>query len=531
MAEISPHNQIALALAKHEVRTEFPTGCLLEAKKLALKGVSLEPNLSDWRKLPFVTIDNPDSRDLDQAMLIEREAQGFRLRYALADAAYFVVPGTALFDEALLRGATYYTPVGSVPMVPTELSEGLISLNPQVDRRALVFDISFDAQANIINTTVVKALIHSHGKLNYGQVQEFLDTELGGKQHELSTQPFNESLRLLKTLGNLLIQKALDRNVIPFNRREVQIVAGENGLVSQIRERYDTEKYNEQLSLACNMQGAQLLDNLYPSNDLQAIYRVHDAPLRRMQRQVTEIINAFADVQEDRSIWVWKNGQNLAEYVSSLPTGPEYSRRVSAIERQILISNRASYFTHESGTHHALAADSYARFSSPMREIVGIYTHKELLEGLSIENENADDPMVDIKLRDKVIEAANASRKVQKSLAKSIELQTIKALFKKDLELEPKPSYNGTIMGFKKDKLHVSLDKFASDIKVYGQDLESLNQTAYTFSNIQAIPHNHQRPLWQLGDSVKVSVSYFDQHRQRFVFNLEPLVRQNIQPT
>ncbi len=531
MAEISPKNQIALALAKHEVRTEFPKPCLIEAQNLVNESVSLEADLSDWRTLPFVTIDNPDSRDLDQAMFIESDGDGYRLRYALADAAYFITPGTALFEEALLRGTTYYTPLGAIPMIPTNLSEGLISLNPHVDRRALVFDISFDAEANIINTVVTKALIHSHSKLNYGLVQKFLDTELKGNQHALSSQPFSESLRLLKTLGSLLIQKALDRNVIPFNRREVEVIATEAGLVSQKRERFDTEKYNEQLSLVCNMQGAQLLDNLYPNNDLQAIYRVHDAPLRRMQRRVSEMINAFADVQEDRNLWTWKNGQTLADYVSSLPSGPEYSRRVAAIERQILISNRASYFTHESGAHHALAADSYARFSSPMREIVGIYTHKELLEGLSIEDENSSDPLVDIKLRDKVIEAANTSRKIQKSLAKSIELQTIKAAFKKDLEADPKPTYDGTIMGFKKDKLYVSLDDFASDIKVYGHDLESYNQTAYTFSNIQAIPNNHQRPLWQLGDSVRVSVSYFDQNRQRFVFNLEPLVRQNIRPT
>ena len=530
MVDINPYNQISLALAKHEIRTEFPTSCLIEAQEHLNNSAALDESLTDWRQLPFVTIDNPDSKDLDQALCIERDGKGYRLRYALADASYYVAPGSALFAEALARGTTYYTPIGAEPMLPTVLSEGLISLNPNVDRRALVFDIRLDLHAKIINTTIVRALIHSHAKLNYAQVQEFLDASEANTAHELSSRSFNDSLLLLKELGSMLVQLAIERNVIPFNRKESEIYAQDGKLLSRIRERFETEKYNEQLSLICNMQGAQILDKLLTASDLQAVYRVHEAPLRSMHRKMTDLINAFADVQEERNRWLWKNGQSLADYVTSLPDGPEYSRRVAAIERQILVNNRASYFTHESGSHHALAAASYARFSSPMREIVGIYTHKELLEALSAADESAEDPTIDTTLRDQVIEAANSSRKAQKALRKTIELQAIKSLFNDDLIRQPRPAYSGTIMGFRDDRIFVSLDEFATDIKVYRYDLESHHQTAYTFSDICAIPNNRQRPLWRLGDGVKLSVDSFDQKRQHFVLNLEPLVRQNTQP-
>lgn len=542
MADINPTNQIALVLAKHEIKVEFPTSCLIEAQEHLKNSELTDESLTDWRNVPFVTIDNPDSKDLDQALVIERDDEGYRLRYALADASYYVAPGSALFAEALLRGCTYYTPSGAIPMLPTVLSEGLISLNPNVDRRALVFDIRLNKNAEVVNTSIVRASIHSHAKLNYGQVQHYLEVTLMGRHHELSSEPFNESLLLFKELGLLLLEQSLDRNVIPFNRTESQIYISGGKLLTRLRERFDTEKYNEQLSLLCNMQGAQMLDAMVANSDLQAVYRVHDAPLRQMQRRLTDVINEFANVQEEKEKWLWKNGQTLSDYVTSLPSGADYARRVAAIERQILVSNRASYFTAESGEHHALAADSYARFSSPMREVVGIYTHKELLEALSTADGSAGTPVMssdpvfsnsvlDEELREQVIDAANRSRKTQKSLRKTIELQAIKSLFHNDLNKRPRPHHVGTIMGFKKDQLFVSLDDFATDIKVYRPDLESYHQTAYTFSNVRAIPNNKQRPLWQLGDAIKLRVGSFDQQGQRFSFNLEPLARHNTEPT
>ncbi len=535
MADTDPTNQIVLALAKHEIKTEFPTNCLIEAEEHLKNSELPDDTLTDWRDVPFVTIDNPDSKDLDQALIIERDDEGYRLRYALADASYYVTPGSALFAEALQRGSTYYTPTGAIPMLPTVLSEGLISLNPNVDRRALVFDIRLCKNAKVVNTSIVRASIHSHAKLNYGQVQQYLEVALAGNQHELSSEPFNESLLLFKELGLLLLQQSLDRNVIPFNRTESQIYILGGKLLTRVRERFDTEKYNEQLSLLCNMQGAQMLDAMIANSDLQAVYRVHDAPLRQMQRRLSDVINEFADVQEETEKWLWKNGQTLSDYVASLPSGAAYARRVAAIERQILVSNRASYFTAESGEHHALAADSYARFSSPMREVVGIYTHKELLEALSTADESANNPVrnpaIDEELRNEVINAANGSRKTQKALRKTIELIAIKSLFDDDLKKQARPHYSGTIMGFKKDQLFISLDDFATDIKVYRLDLESHHQTAYSFSNVRAIPTNKQRPLWQLGDAIKLSVDSFDHQKQRFSFKIEPLTRQNTEPT
>src|SRR5215212_373325 len=122
----------------HDLPQGFPPEVEAEVDGfLAAPGLD-DPALADRTALAFVTIDGPGTRDLDQAVHVEDTGAGFHLRYAIADASYYVRPGTALFEEALARGASFYLPGASVPMLPRALSEGLISLGPDVVRRALI---------------------------------------------------------------------------------------------------------------------------------------------------------------------------------------------------------------------------------------------------------------------------------------------------------------------------------------------------------------------------------------------------------
>ena len=154
-------------LAQFKIQIEHPQACLQEAAHRANNPGFDDADLEQWQDQAFVTIDNPDSRDLDQALLIEcNENSGYRVRYALADAAFYVPPGSALFKEALERGVTYYTPLLAAPMLPTSLSEDLVSLNPNKLRRALVFYILMREDASVASVSEVRALILSQGKLS-----------------------------------------------------------------------------------------------------------------------------------------------------------------------------------------------------------------------------------------------------------------------------------------------------------------------------------------------------------------------------
>jgi len=159
---MNPQLAIHSILDQFKIDIDHPQACLDEAaQRIAEPGFD-DPTLEQWQSAPFITIDNPDSRDLDQALLIESTPeQGYRVRYALADAAYYVPPGSALFDESLKRGVTYYTPLLAAPMLPPSLSEGLVSLNPDQLRRAVVFDISMNEDASVASVRVVRALIRT----------------------------------------------------------------------------------------------------------------------------------------------------------------------------------------------------------------------------------------------------------------------------------------------------------------------------------------------------------------------------------
>jgi len=513
----SAEQSILSILKKFDIAIKHNESCLQEANACLQSPGLDDPALSDWTDMAFVTIDNPDSRDLDQALLIESEpGTGYRVRYALADAAYYVPPGSELFAEALRRGVTYYTPVLAAPMLPSILSEGLVSLNANVDRRALVFDIQLSEDAEVFKTSITRARIRSQAKLSYAGVQAFLDGD-----NSLAEEEFADSLKLLKELGEKLIQRALDRDVIPFNRNEAEIQLTEKGIQLSERERVRTEKYNEQISLLCNMQGARLLEGFGKHNlQLQAIYRAHDAPLTGKLKQLRQLIDALAEKADLDANWRWHKDQSLADFVEGLPDAEATLPRKLAIERQILVSNQASEYRSKPGRHHALAATSYARFSSPMREIVGIFTHKELIEALGLEASAFTQPeqrsFNDEQLREQIIEVANLSRQTQKQINKAVEFLAIQQVLDRDLKQQPAPMHEAIIMGFRRDRVYIACEDLAIDLKISMSDLEAQYNTSYEIDAISATASTADAPAWQLGDRVRIRVSGFNEMSKRY---------------
>ena len=538
------------------------------AEPAAARGALDDPALVDLEALPFVTIDNPGSRDLDQALHIESATDGpaWRVRYALADAAHYVRPGEALFAAALARGTSYYTPGTVAPMLPRVLSEDLVSLEPGVARRALVFEIGLDEQARVLATTVLRARVRSRAQLTYRGVQAFLDG--AARADEPIEEAWATTLRSLRRVGHLLLARARERGVVAFDRREVDVeVAGSPPrFVARERERLDTEEWNAQISLLCNTEGAALLAGLDAHaagaaareaggarDTLQPIYRVHDAPLDKRLRELRLRLDAWVKRLALDERFRWHERQSLADYVDALPSTPRDAGRVRAVQRQVLVVQRASEFRAEPGRHHALAVDGYARFSSPMREVVGIFTHRELLQALSAEadggadgpdaaaggavadqapgdgapgDEAADDGAVgDGPLRDAVIEAANAAKRRQKALDKRIGFAIIADLLEADLAREPVPAHAGTVLGVRAGgggHLYVGIDDLALDLKVYGEDLERRHGTPYAFGELAAEPQEAARPVFALGDAVTLRAAGYDEARARFTLDLVP---------
>jgi ribonuclease R len=484
--------------------------------------------IADETHVPYVTIDNPGSRDLDQALHVAAEGAGFVLRYALADASYYARPGSALWRRALAMGSSFYLPGFAIPMLPEALSEGLVSLNPEVLRRAVVFSLRVEPSGRCVEAKVYRARIYSRAKLSYEGVQQWFDAGCAGDPR-CDVAEVRDSLLAFAGLGTLRIAEAAARGVLPITRDEAEVDLDPDDpkrLRAVARERNDVERWNEQISLLCNMEGAKLLQSLGRDDaDVQAVYRVHLPPLGERLAELEEILGALAERRGLGDRWRWRrNKDDLAAWMGALPDAG--GRLAQAVQRQVRYTYRASEFQARSGPHHALGVDGYARMSAPMREAVGVFSHKELLEALKLVA--ARPRAEDLAAREAVIASANESRRRQGEIDKAVDLMVLDQLLGDDLAVEParRPWRRGTVVGVRPSRVYVALDGCAVDLKVYGIDLERTYGTPYRDDRrVAMLPAQADRgaPAFVMGDDVEAQARQWDAERGRFVIHLRPV--------
>ncbi len=499
----------------HAVRRGFSDAVTAEVAAFQRATGIDDPSLVDLTHLAFVTIDHDDSMDLDQALYIERRGDGYVVYYALADGAYYVRAGSALFTEALARGASFYLPEICEPMLPRALSEDLVSLNAEVDRRALVFEMALDATGQQTDTRLVRARVHSRAKLSYNGVQALLDDP---DHSPLAGRDFTASLQLLETVGRLRMAEARRRSVIRFQRAEIWLSRDASGFRVVGGRRNDVERYNEQISLLCNIEGAAFLGTEGPTEaHVQAIYRVHPAPEAARLRQVAARIDGIVELHglsSDGWGWRYEDGDEpLGDYLRRLPQEGSEGRVALAIARQVRYTFQRSDFRPEPGPHFGVGAAAYCRFSSPMREIAGIFTHKEALEKLAGAGpDDADDRA----LRDAVITAANAAKSTQSALQKGVHKLALDAIFEPELERTEaeRTRFPGTVMGLRGSRLYVELDAPPVEVKIYVRDLAQ-GEERFQSRRDDAVLSSGARDF-RLGDCVSVWVRGYDDKRRRW---------------
>jgi ribonuclease R len=502
----------------------FSDEVMAEAAALVAAPGLDDPALEDEEAVPYVTVDGAGTRDLDQALHLERDGVGYRVRYAIADAAHYVRPGTALFAEALRRGTSFYLPGLSVPMLPRALSEGAVSLNAGAPRRALVFDMRVDDGGACLGTTLRRARIKSRAKLSFEQVQGLLDDPASSP---LAGEEYAASLALLPVVGRLRQLEAAARQVIRYHREEIQVGMDGDAFTVLARLRHAVERHNEQLSLLCNAEGGRLLCEAVgddTSQAAQAIYRIHPAPpaerLEELEQQLAELV-ALHDL--DAAQWGWERAQPLAEWVEALPslgTDERLARIARAVERQAVMVNVRSVFSAEPGQHFGVGAQPYARFSAPMREIVGVFVHKEAVEMMGLAPRHA--AAEDAELRDQVLAAANAARERQRRLIDLTNRRILDQIFGADVAVprRRRTVRVGTIMGVSASKIYVTLDEPPIDVKLYVADAgRALGGTWLSLSpGHAALLDEGGAARFTVGDTVRLRLVRRDEARDRWVF-------------
>jgi ribonuclease R len=499
-------------LAAHRLDPEHPVAVLAEVEHLRRAPGIDDPELVDQTALPFVTVDGEGTRDLDQALHVEARDGGFLVRYAIADASWFVRPGTALFAEALRRGASYYLPGLSAPMLPRELSEGLVSLNPGVDRRAIVFEMHVDREGELHRTDIVRARVHSRAQLTFDRVQAMLD---GHDGHGIDDPGIVASLHALRDVGELRIARAAARGVVAHRNAEIRIeVRGKNGMdfVVIAEPRNGVERYGEQLSLMCNVAGARVLRHASTSPGVQAIYRIHDAPDAERLDELHAMFDAVVRARGLPRPFVWDRRRNsLARFLRQLPHDGPHAAVARAFARQAIMVNVRSSFSAEPGPHFGIGAEVYARFSAPMREVVGVFVHKEMIECLG-----GAAPRGDEATRMAVIEQANRARELQRELTREANLLVLDRIFAAEMHEPPQTRrvHEGTVMGLRRGKIYVQLDAPPVEVKVYAAEIDPSAELVDSGATLRG-----ERISCTLGDRVHLRLRARDRARH-WLFDL-----------
>ncbi len=507
--------------ADHKLTPYLPESVEAEGQAWANSPGIDDPALTDLTHLPFVSIDEETSKDLDQAVVVESTPTGFTVWYAIADAAHFVRPGMALWDEAMARGSTAYLPGLVVPMLPRILSEDIISLNEGVDRRAVVFEMTLSDDGRCSGTVMHRARVHSRCKTWFDAVQAYYD----GGPCPSDDPAVVANLDHLRTIGEMRIRLAEERSMASYRRRPLDIHLPNKtdaSFVALTAPRNAVERYNEQISILANVEGAIILANAQDP-DVQAIYRVHDAPpdaaITRLRRQLTAFARAHA-LPED--IWTWDGNVPLATWLEELPNGGRQGQLSRAIHRMALRTNKRSTFQSEPDKHHGVGAPIYSRFTAPMREVVGIFVHKELCEHLGWATPNAPDE--DERIRKAVINISHATRSRQSKLDRQMNRIVIDQLFEGELNRPQaeRTAYRALVLGVSKDKAHVQLEMAPLDVKMYVSHLEAQFGTGLHVDPSEiALRDEDGTAFLAVGDAITVTAVSLDTERDRWQFQVE----------
>lgn len=370
---LAPGMEIDVAIRSHNIPYAWPKEVQVAAKKMPQEVTEADKQgRIDLRHLPFVTIDGEDAKDFDDAVYCERNKNtgGWRLYIAIADVAHYVTVGGALDKEAHNRGNSVYFPEHVIPMLPEALSNGLCSLNPQVDRLTMVCEMTISKAGNISGYKFMEAVIHSHARLTYNQVWAMVQKEPSDekttwrKQYAEVVTHVDELYRLFK----LLRQRREARGALDFDSTETRIVFDSQRKIQQIVpvERNEAHMLIEECMLAANVCAA----NFYQRYKLPILYRVHQGP---GEEKLTNLREFLAEL--GLSLHTGKGDPVPADYQVLLD---KISERPDAhlIQTMLLRSLSQAVYQPENEGHFGLAFKAYTHFTSPIRRYSDLLVHR-----------------------------------------------------------------------------------------------------------------------------------------------------------
>jgi ribonuclease R len=499
-----PGMEIEIALRKHEL--PFAFGPEVEAENARVpQSVSPEewqndPARVDLRHLPLVTIDGETARDFDDAVYAERSGgRNWRLVVAIADVSHYVKPGMALDKEAMARGNSVYFPRRVIPMLPERLSNGICSLNPEVDRLAMVCDMEISCFGNLRSYQFYPAVFRSHARLTYTQVWQWLSGEV--KPETEVHQGLQPHLQHLFKLYQTLAKARQKRGAIDFETVETQMLFNGQGKIEKIvpSVRNEAHKIIEECMLAANVCAANFLHK----HKHPCLYRIHEGPTPERLDNLRTFLSEFGIGLAGGENPSAKDYAGLLEQIKPRPDA-------QLLQTVMLRSLRQAMYSPDNVGHFGLAYEAYAHFTSPIRRYPDLLVHRAIKAVLQQKQYQPGD-WSQIGLHCSMTErrADEATRDVENWL---------KCFFMKERIGE---EFDGTIAAVVPFGIFVALDE------VYVEGLVHVSELGEEYFNYDAAKHHmlgeRSGKRFRLGDRLRVRLVRVDMEANKIDFVLAPV--------
>lgn len=360
-------------MAANGLHTEFPDEVLFEASRLNIDDPDPDEvtRRLDLRTEPIFTIDGADTKDIDDAISISRVEGGYKLGVHIADVSHYVKKGSKLDDEAFYRGTSIYYADQVVPMLPKELSNGICSLNPNVDRLAFSCLMEVSADGALLKYRFEKTVIRSRVKGVYSEVNKIIDGTAGEDIREKYSRVIDR-IPIMKELAEILEKNRIARGAPEIDTVEPKIITDENGVCVDVkpRERGVAEGIIEEFMLMANKAAASLA----MKEKIPFVYRVHEAPPADKLIALNETLTALGVNPE--GIGENSTAADLARIIRESRDSDKYV----VINRIILRAMMKAKYSQEPLGHYGLVMPEYAHFTSPIRRYADLSIHRILTD-------------------------------------------------------------------------------------------------------------------------------------------------------
>ena len=490
--------EVDSALYRHQIPKDFSEAAANEAGKLPSKVLAKDKKgRTDVTHIPLITIDGEDSRDFDDAVFAEPSDRGWKLYVAIADVSHYISEGSALDSDAIERGNSVYFPHRVVPMLPEVISNGLCSLNPDLERLCMICEMNMDSLGELLDYQFYPAVMLSHARLTYTQVNEVLTSKKSNLRKTYANVIDNiESLHgLYKTL-RISRQK---RGVMDFDRIESQILFNDNGKIENIiaRKRNDAHKLIEECMLMANQASAKFLQK----HDEDFLYRIHPKPTAEKIEVTRQFLSAVGLSLEGG---MEPESRDFAKVLKTAK-GREDENIIKTV---VLRTMKQAVYTPANEGHFGLAFEDYTHFTSPIRRYPDLLVHRAIKRVLNKQSRSPSKRMSELGKHLSMTErrADDASRDVE---------QWLKCEYMHDKVGE---DFSGVISGVAGFGFFVEL----TDVFVEGMiALRDLKDDYYVYDDIHhQLKGQRTGKVFRLGDVVEVKLASVSLDDRRISFSL-----------